>query len=117
MIDIMLGDDYDILLTEWGDINLTRSIKQNILIRLKWFFQEWRLGPELGFPWFEEVLIKNPNMQKIKGLIQNTILDVDGVTRAKVDKLDYDQHGRKISIHYTAEAQGSIIREDAVVFI
>ena len=113
----MLGADGDISLTEWGDIYITESISQNILIRLKWFLTEWRLGPGLGFPWFQEVLVKNPNLVKIKGLIRNEIMQVEGVQSVNVDTVNYDPQERKVSIEYTANAQGSIIRESALVYV
>lgn len=117
MIDIMIGQEGDILLTEQGDIYLTQSIKQNILIRLRWILNEWRLGPTMGFPWFEEMLVKNPNLMKIKGLLRNEIMQVDGVQSAVIDKLDYSAQERTVSIKYTVNAGGSIIREDAMVYV
>lgn len=117
MIDIMLGDDGDIVLTDYGDIYLTQSIKQNILIRLKWFFKEWRLGPDLGFPWFEEVLVKNPNLMKIKGLVRNEIMQIDGVQSCTVDTVNYNAQERTIEIKYTVNAQGSILRESALIYV
>ena len=66
MTDIRLGKDGDIVVSEIGDISLTESVRQAVLIRLRWIYQEWRLGPEMGFPWFEEVFIKNPNTVKIQ---------------------------------------------------
>ena len=60
MIDILLEEDGDIAVSEVGDISITNSVRQAVLIRLRWIYNEWRLGPELGFPWFEQVFVKNP---------------------------------------------------------
>ena len=57
MTDIKLGKDGDIVVSAVGDISLTESVRQAVLIRLRWIYQEWRLGPEMGFPWFEEIFI------------------------------------------------------------
>ena len=78
MTDIRLGKDGDIVVSEIGDISLTESVRQAVLIRLRWIYQEWRLGPEMGFPWFEEVFIKNPNTVKIRSLIRDEIMQVEG---------------------------------------
>lgn len=66
MLDIRLNEDGDIAISKNGDISTTESVRQAVMIRLRWIYDEWRLGPELGFPWFEEVFIKNPNTIKIK---------------------------------------------------
>ena len=72
-----------------------------MLIRLRWIYQEWRLGPEMGFPWFEEVFIKNPNTVKIRSLIRDEIMQVEGVTAAEVTSVDYDraQRGRHLQVY------------------
>ena len=74
MVDIKLNRDGDIDVSAIGDISLTESVRQAVLIRLRWIYDEWRLGPELGFPWFEEVFVKNPNTVKIRSLIRDEIM-------------------------------------------
>lgn len=66
MVDIRLDKNGDIDVSAVGDIFITESVRQAVLIRLRWFFGEWRLGPEMGFKWFEEVFVKNPNLVKIR---------------------------------------------------
>ena len=55
MKDLLLDESGDLLLDETGDIQFTDSITQAIAIRLRWFLNEWKLGPELGIPYYEEV--------------------------------------------------------------
>ena len=62
-----------------GDIIITDSVEQAIQIRLRWFFKEWRLGPRKGIPYWEEVLIKNPNKLRIRQLFREAILSVEEV--------------------------------------
>lgn len=50
MSDIRLDKNGDIEVSPTGDIYLTESVRQAVLIRLRWIWNEWRLGPELGFP-------------------------------------------------------------------
>ena len=73
MTDIMLNTNGDIAISDTGDISLTESVRQAILVRLRWIYREWRLGPEYGFRWFEEVFVKNPNEVKIRHLIREEI--------------------------------------------
>lgn len=99
MVDITIGKDGDIEVSENGDISLTKSICQAVQIRLRWIHNEWRLGPELGFGWFDDVLVKNPNLENIKQLIRSEILQVDGVREAEVTNIDYRTRERKV--HFT----------------
>jgi len=54
MTDIMLDRNGDIKVSASGDISLTESVRQAVIIHLRWMLGEWRLDPELGFPWYEE---------------------------------------------------------------
>ena len=83
MLDIKLNADGDLDVSAFGDISTTESVRQAVLIRLRWIYDEWRLGPEYGFPWFEEVFVKNPNTVKIKQLIREEILKVSEVRAAE----------------------------------
>lgn len=49
MVDIRLDKNGDIDISPTGDIFITESVRQAVLIRLRWFFGEWRLGPYMGF--------------------------------------------------------------------
>ena len=89
MTDIMLDKAGDIKVSAVGDISLTESVRQAVLIRLRWIYQEWRLGPTMGFPWFEEVFVKNPNTVKIRQLIRDEIMQVEGVTASPATELAF----------------------------
>ena len=112
MIDIRLNKDGDIDVSQIGDISLTESVRQAVLIRLRWIYGEWRLGPELGFPWFEEVFVKNPNTPKIRQLVRDEILQVEGVTAADVQSVTYDQAKRTAKFVYTCGVGEAIFREE-----
>ena len=95
MLDIMLDKDGDIMISSTGDISLTESVRQAILIRLRWIFAEWRLGSEYGFPWFE-------------------IMQVNNVKDADISDVVFDRAKRAASIRYTCKV-GEEIFEDEVV--
>ena len=80
MLDFKLTKSGDLELTDGGDILTTESVCQAVRVRLLWFFDEWRLGPDMGFPYFENVFVKNPSESKIRHLIRETVMSVDEVT-------------------------------------
>ena len=116
MTDIMLDKAGDIKVSAVGDISLTESVRQEVLIRLRWIYQEWRLGPTMGFPWFEEVFVKNPNTVKIRQLIRDEIMQVEGVTAAEVISVDYNRAKREAKFVYTCTVDEATFREEVTLY-
>ena len=110
MLDVLLDDTGDLDLTQDGDIQFGTSVAQSILSRLKWIKGEWRLGPDLGFPWYEKVFVKNPDVSSIKQSIRETILSVDGVKSCNITNVRYDQTKRTIRFKYEVEADGESMK-------
>lgn len=115
MFDITLDKEGDIAVTENGDISVAESVCQAVQIRLNWIKAEWRLGPSLGFSWFEEVFVKNPNLEKIKQLIRNEIIQVDGVEEAEVVTIDYNPKERKVHFACTFKVSGETYAKEATI--
>ncbi len=107
MVDFKITPDGDLEITPVGDIVPTESVAQAVLIRLKWFLAEWRLGPTLGFPYFEEVFVKNPNLTKIRFLLRDLVQSVEGVTSVTKADIIPDPRTReaKIVTVFTVESE------------
>ena len=116
MADILLNSSGDIKIDEIGEIKLTTSAKQAILIRLRWIFAEWRLGPDFGFPWFEDVLVKNPVIMKIRQRIRWECLQVPGVTDAKVTSVSFDKPARSATFNFSYTVNEEVYREEITVY-
>lgn len=116
MVDIKLDRNGDIDVSAVGDISLTTSVRQAVLIRLRWIYGEWRLNPEYGFHWFEEVFVKNPNTVKIRGLIREEIMQVEGVIAAEVTAVRYDKAKREAAIAYTLTVDEGTFREEVTLY-
>lgn len=80
MIDFQMTETGDLRMDEFGEIFTTESVVQEAMIKLKWFLGEWRLGTVYGFPYFQEVFVKNPNLSKIKHYVRETLLGIEAVT-------------------------------------
>ena len=101
MRDLLLDESGDLELDATGDIQFTDSIKQAIAVRLKWFAEEWRLGPDLGLPYYNDVFVKNPNYVVIQERIREAIFDVDGVDEIISLEMSHDTQMRKLQIKYS----------------
>lgn len=115
MIDLKLDAGGDLELSETGDVLVTDSIVQAVRIRLLWFSGEWRLMPMLGFPYFESLLVKNPNEAKLRHLIQETVMSVDGVTDVPDVSFSMDKRTRLSSINITFKTDEASFREEVEI--
>lgn len=102
MKDVLLTAGGDLAINSAGDISLTDSVQQAIAIRLRWFADEWRLGKDIGVPYFEEVLIKKPDTAKIEQIVRDEILSVSEVRDVKSVVCEVRPEIRTVFIRYEA---------------
>lgn len=78
LLDIALSAaSHDLLLSPTNDLILignAERVAQQIKISLKAFLGEWFLDTGFGVPYFEEILVKNPNTMIIREIIRDRIL-------------------------------------------
>lgn len=84
-IDIDTGDvaikNNDLILTSGIDM-----VNQKLRTRLRFFAVEWFLDTVTGMPYFQDILVKNPNINNIDNIIKTKIIETDDVT----ELLEYD---------------------------
>lgn len=112
MPDILMTSTCDIHVTNEGDVALTDSVRQAVLIKIKWILGEWRLGPEIGFPWYEEVLVKKPDLVKISSILRSAIMEVDGVSAATVNDISINKQNRTLSANFEFVVGETTYREE-----
>ena len=104
MKDLLLTRDGDLYINPaTGDIEITDSVEQAIRIRLLWFWREWRLGPDHGIPYREEILIKAPNKLRIRQLFREAIMSVDEVQSVEDLTADINPVTRLLTVRYKAK--------------
>ena len=100
--DIALDKDGDLYFNEDGDMRLINGIeyvRQKISIRLKWFLGEWYLNLVLGVPYYEKILIKNPNRLDVIGYLKRQVLTTEGVERLESFNLEFsDRRTVKVTL-------------------
>jgi len=100
MKDILLDASGDLTFNDSGDIQFTDSVSQAIAIRLKWFQNEWRLGPELGIPYYEEAFIKNPSTVLLEERMRTAISEVKEVEEIEELTLSLNRTTRKLNVYF-----------------
>lgn len=112
MTDLKINSNLDLEITENGDLLLTESIIQAIRVRLLWIEQEWKFGPEIGFPWFSEVFVKKPDTELIRSYIRDKVLEVDGVEDCYVTLLSFNEAQRRIVFEFKADTVDGTYSEE-----
>lgn len=112
MADIKLNSGGDIEIGSSGDIALTESVIQAAKIRLRWFLDEWRFNPEAGLPYFEDVFVKNPNLDKIKSILRKELLAVDGILAVPEISIAVAKEDRTAVIRFKVETAEATYMEE-----
>lgn len=115
MKDIFLDRDGDISLTADGDISLVTSPVQEVMIKLRWYFAEWVFDPEKGIPWFESILVKNPDIEGIKKRLIREMLDVDDVLEVSRMDILIDSERRRALIKFQFRTSKETYNEEVVL--
>jgi hypothetical protein len=115
MKDIALDESGDLLITNEGDIAFTDSVKQAIIIRLKWFAQEWKLGPDLGIPYYDDFFMKNPSKLLMQEEIREAIMSVDEVEQVPTINLEINTQSRTLEISFMAICKDGTSAEGRLV--
>ena len=113
MKDILLNENWDMdISAQTGDISLVESPMQEIQVRLLWFAKEWIFNESLGFPYFEYVFIKNPDLAYIKSLMKAEILSVEHVLSVPDLTIDVDRRTRKATVWFTVKTDEGVYRKE-----
>lgn len=105
MYDIKLDTSGDIEFRD-GDILLVDSVIQAVTIKLKWFFNEWRFGPDYGIDYYGEYFVKDPDLDLIEGEMRSQIEEVDGVDNVEYIKIEADKTNRLLKVQIKIVSAG-----------
>ncbi len=103
MNDLKLGVDGDLEMNKMGDLQLTMkgdAVRQYVQQRLRTFLGEWFLDLDVGVPYFQDILVKNPNINQIDGIFKNIILTTPGVVELLSFTMDFDQTVRSLTVEF-----------------
>jgi hypothetical protein len=122
MVDISLdlnpaSQTYNDFLIINGDLALTSDaqqgganpVLQDILQALRTFLNEWYLDNTIGVPWFQQILVKNPDQETIDGLIRATILDRPGVLQLTSYNSTLNLAARTLTVNFTAQTTSGVV--------
>lgn len=112
------ADTFDLVLDSNYQIRMTQTeaeyISQKIEGRLGLQRGEWFLNRDLGIPYYEEILKKNPDLNKVRNLFTSEILRIPEIKTLLEFNIDFDQKARKYTLSFIAElTSGAIVDSTA----
>ena len=78
------------------------AIDQHLLFTLRFFKGEWFLDLRVGIPYFQQVLIKNPDAVALNSIFKQAILNTPGVIELTGFSLDFDPALRILSVNFVS---------------
>lgn len=115
MLDLQMTANGDLAINDSGDIAVTDSVRQAVRIRLLWFLDEWRLGPEMGLPYFDDVFAKNPSESKIRNMIRSAVMEVDEVTDVNEVTISFENAARTAHITVLFSTDDETYKEEVSI--
>lgn len=114
----------DLLLTDAGDLDVTAgalhlaedltAIRQAIGIHLRFFRGEWFLDTTAGLSYFQEVLVKNPQIPTVQSVFRTELLKVPGVASIESLILTYSAGARTLDVTFRVVTDTGEIIEGTV---
>ncbi len=106
------------LVVKDGDLMIVDNaerVAQQILITLRFWLGEWFLNTTDGVPYFEYILVKNPNEAHIKQIFREKIMNVKGVSKVNSIDLNLDRINRRLSVEYEATTEYGLVTRREVL--
>ncbi len=106
--DLLVANN-DLIMTSDLESGGTNPILQDIIQTIRWYAAEWFLDITQGFPWFQEVFIKNPDVDKCDALLLATIQSVPGVLLVTTYSSTPNFDSRSFSVSFSAQTTTGIV--------
>lgn len=101
--------DGDLALTSDAQEGGSNPVLQDILQAMRTFLNEWYLDNTLGIPYFQQILVKNPDQSKIDALFQNVILGRPGVVQLLSYKFTPSNALRSLDVEFKAQTTSGVV--------
>ena len=117
--DFALNPDTGDMLLEDSSFHFVEGVQavvQKVAMTFAMFLGEWFLDLTKGFPYREEILVKNPDLDKIRRRYEKTLTDIEEIIEVQKLELNFDRATRNLQVNFRAlSSEGLIVVEDAPV--
>lgn len=99
-------------------IHGAEAVAQRVRVRFKWFLGEWFLDQRQGVPYYQDILIKNPDPILISFIFRRVLLSTPGVRSVASFNASLDRQSRTLTVDFEATLDDdSILTATAEPFI
>jgi len=100
-LDLLLDDSGVVLRNgDWAFAIDREGIQQRIGQTLRTIAGEWFLDLDYGLPYFEQILVKNPNLPSVQDIFRRARLSVKGVSSDERLTLSLDTTSRTLTVDW-----------------
>ena len=100
-LDLLLDDNGVVLRNgDWAFAIDREGIQQRIGQTLRTIAGEWFLDLDYGLPYFEQILVKNPNLPSVQDIFRRALLSVKGVSSVERLTLSLDTPNRILRVDW-----------------
>ena len=104
MADLALDTNGDLEIED-GEARIAEgddALVQHLQMRMRFFRGEWFLDPRVGMPYYESVLVKNPDLVAVRGFFRQAILTTPGISGIDAFELLFDAARRILTVDFRA---------------
>lgn len=109
---------HDLQLDATGNIQVTADTEELLSVRIKTRFStfrgEWFLDRNLGVPYFEEVMVKNPDVNAVRNLLLAQLVDIPGVDEVLSFDVNFNTASRLFQVNFKVRATDGTIVEGEI---
>lgn len=97
-----LGEDGDLPATGFTLLTGAAAVVQDVTTRLRFFRGEWFLEPDVGVPYRQSILLKNPNMSAVRTALREAIEEAEHIASVESLELSFDKDTRRLTVTFRA---------------
>lgn len=117
MNSLRLNADYDLVIetNSFVPIDGREAIKQHLAVRFGIFFPEFRYDTSVGVPYYQDILVKNPQFVVVQEVLKKTVLDTPGITDLIDFSFEFVSGTRDAQLTFRAQSIEGIIDFNQIV--
>lgn len=107
--DIVLDENHDLDFGEHGALRLEADVAQKVKENILFIRGEWFLDRDGGVPYFEQIFVKKPAVDRLRALYRTVILDTEGIRALRDFSLDLTAATRQMMLTFSADTDSGEI--------
>lgn len=117
------SDTYKDFLVQNGDLVMTSDIEsggtdpvlQDCIQSISWIAGEWFLDIQSGVPFFQEIFVKNPDLDAVNAIFMSVLQQVPGVVAITFAQFTPNFGARSIGAQFSIQKTTGVVSYNGIV--